>query len=362
MLTTFAGIGQATIISSMTLRKNHVEYETVKRLDEQASGCFSCAHYITGEGCQNCPNRIYQNDVVKKYVNEKNRFGERQPLKKHALLLLIGLHFLNPDSNGYIRRVDLVEMADILGCTVRTVSNNLALLSERNYIFVSDSNIPGCRQVFITEYTEYFKKAQQGGRGFVRLTSSLFEKLTLLPDVNAVRLALRTYIENSEFESKHKSASEKSLQEVKSVLPEYVTKKTLLSTVKDKVFSTLFDVRSSGRSLLMTTKEAFSQQQTSSLVRSECRTEVAALAEEINKENRKNASGRKNNYRLMLTEQDLNDISGIALRYPIPAILQSVRRFYDTYVKENLAVSSIGAVIRTYTDELVSLNSLPSIA
>lgn len=58
-------------------------------------------------------------------------------LKSNAIKLFLMLHFYNPDRNGIIYDINPGELADMIGCNVRTIWNNLHVLQEYTYISYS---------------------------------------------------------------------------------------------------------------------------------------------------------------------------------------------------------------------------------
>ncbi len=357
MLTRFASIGRSVLISSLILRRNYDEYKTVEHLDEEASGCFACPHFLTGEGCTACDRKKYRTEVVRVRVNEKHRYGNRMPLKKHALNLLLHLHFLNPDSAGLIRRFDADEAAEKLDCARRTVINNLMLLQDRGYISVSRVPIPGRYQVFINGYSDYFLPANRGGRGFVRIPAEFAEMLPKLPDINAIRLALRSYIDSADLENKPTTDKEKSIRSIKQDLPEYVTKKKLGNFLDNRIFRSLFDVSVGKKTAVITARPRFSPSAAVQSIKEECRSSVTDLIQTLTERTK----GMVHQPVMKLTDQEMTDISNIALRLPIHAVTEAVTHFYETYIQPGLPYRNAGAIIRAYANDIFSQEAVAAL-
>lgn len=343
MTSVFASIGLAGLIPALTLRKNTKEYVPVKRLDESASGCFSCPFCGRNEeACASCPSKIFYTETKVVYRNEKSRYGYKPPLKRNALVLYLYLHFLNPDANGYVASLEESEAAAVLGCSERTVENNMRLLQRNGYVAFAGTQIPGRLQVFITDYGKAFLKAEEGGRGYLRISRELFESLSALPDVNSLRLALRTYAEESMTEMRQGRTSEKSVGEVKSRLPEYVTKKKLREILESEKFSSMFEVLRKGKALAVFVRKKFSRTRIEEMIKEECLAEIRKYEKAVNKK-----GGRKTP-KLVLTSAEESDVCGISLRLPIESVLEGLRTFYEIYVKKNLPYSNAGALVRTF--------------
>ena len=356
MITTFASIGLSMLIPAISLRTNYKIYVPEKHLDEDKTGCYTCPYYRS-DNCATCEKKEYYTQSRTVYINEKNRFGYRYPLKQKALLLYMYLHFLSPDENGYISKVDTEETAQKLHCTERTVKNNLRLLMREGYITAGKTCVSGYYQVFLNGYKQIFLKAKEGGRGFLRISSGMMEELTDLPDTNAVRLAIRSYINETELHFRPGANREKSIRDIKAQLPEYVTKKKLFSVFENPVFRKLFSVIQKKRTAIISLREQFNQEKLAEQVKDACRQEVKKLEDQINKETKKRGKYEKK-YPMRLTEKDLSDISNIALRLPITAVTDAVRIFYETYVVNNINYDSAGALVRAYATEQVRLSGL----
>ncbi len=328
MYSAFASIGLSMLIPAMVLRKNTKEYSYSHPADAGCSFAFSEKKTV-------------------RYINEKHRYGYRHPLKRNALLIYMYLHFLDPDENGYVRKIDTEEISEILGCSQRTVINNLSLLDKTGYIMANRLDIPGYFQAFICNYKDIFKKAQQGGRGFLRIGLDFMKALTCFEDVNAIRLAIRSYLSNIEFENKPQLDKEKSLRDIKSQLPEYVTRKKLLHVLSGDLFQKMFKVTTKTRSATIIVLPEYNQKTISEKIVGSCRGQVIDLIDRINKENRPRKNG-SSGYQIRLSEKEITDISNIALKVPVPSVLEGLRHFYDLYVAQNLHYASAGALVRAF--------------
>lgn len=350
MFSTFASIGLSTLIPAIHLRQNTKEYVPVQHLDESATGCYSCPHYLTKTGCDHCEKRQYYTETKVQYINEGHRYGKRKPLKKYALLLYMYLHFLEPDEHGFVSKIDSEETAGALGCSQRTIMNNLDLLCKAGYITYAKLSIPGYYQAFITDYDSIFKTAKQGGRGFLRIGAEFISRICALPDINSIRLAVRSYINNLDYSTRAKMDKEKSIKEIKSQLPEYVTKKKLLDTLQDPVFRSMFQVSTKTRSATIIVLPEFDQAKIAEQVRGACKKEVSGLIDVINKEARATSRASKLPS-IRLTDKEMTDIANISLKFPLHSILKAVRHFYQTYIVRNLPYESAGAIVRAFASD-----------
>lgn len=214
-LSKYGRIGKAPLIRAIGIQKNHKEviYTESQELDRIESGCFSCANYQNIEYleylpaeiqksatccCENCPHAVYKTVTHEtyKYVNEKNMFGSSPRLKSIALKLLLIYHFANPDENGFVRGISPKELANMLGCTVRSIKNANNALQKYGYImYSSDGYSRNKIQIFLPEYRTYCLTADQGGRGYATFNQECLLELLKVKSLNQLRIFLRMALE-----------------------------------------------------------------------------------------------------------------------------------------------------------------------
>lgn len=357
MLTNTASIGNAVLKSALYLRDNYRVMESNQTLDLRKSGCYSCeVYYQDGfddsfcgncPDCNECPHKVYTTSNRKIYVNEKNRFKERHLLKKNAILLFMYLHFLNPDANGLVY-VDIEDAADTLSCSERTIKNNLALLNRHNYIDLAPNAVaPGYYRLFLSEYKTYFLPAHMGGRGYSIIAKSTFKELSLLPDINSLRLAIRNILPETEPKAATDRRLARSYKEIKRDLPTYCSKNTIRKISSTSQFQKLFRINAKKRFIIIEAKEEHNPLHTANALRSDCRIRVTKLISSINA----SVASTKNRILFNVTETQLNDIANIALKIPVQYITSAIRLIYDEYISHNQHVQNLPALVRTVADE-----------
>ena len=349
MFTQTASIGNAVLISSLYTQKNHYKFVEKKTVNEFDSGCFACPHFRTPD-CEACTNKVYDTSFEKIYINEKNRFGTRKNLKRNAILLFMYFHFLGPDKNGLIQ-FDAEEAAEKLNCNEKSIYNNLKLLSKNSYITYSPGTYPGAFNVFILDYNSYFKKAESGGRGYSVISSSIFDQLTEMKDINTIRLSIRNLVLGSSYLSDPK----KSYDELKRCLPKYCTKEKIRSITGSKQFTNIFNISQKKRYINIIVKEQFNPVSIANHLREDCKIAVLEKIDSINKF----VVDNKLRFKINLNNNDLTDIINIALRIPIRFICEAFDYIYKDYISHNQHVSNMGALVRTiaeYNAEVAALN------
>jgi hypothetical protein len=337
MLTNTASIGNAVLLSALFLQKNHVEYINKQRIDELNTGCYTCKAFRSGSNiCEQCPHKVYETYQEKKYINEKNRYGERKLLKRNALLLFIYLHFKNPDKNGLVY-FDSEEAAKTLNCNERSIKNNLHLLEENDYIVLNPTGYAGFYKAFLPEYSTYFKKASSGGRGYAVMSSDVFTQLTTMKDINSLRFAIREII------GIHQEIH-KPYNEIKRNLPNYCTKKKVRTIAKSVPFSQLFYISCAKRYVSIAPKEEY--QNVADKLRADCRVSVENKVSQINQF----AETQHKHFKLHINEQAMTDIVNIALKTPIIYICDALSTIYRDYIAHNVPISNLGALVRTISE------------
>lgn len=246
--TEYAKIGVGILVQATGLQENHknktVYFEKV--LDKELTGCHACPYsvilqlgdknspeYMEAEPkCTSCPFKQYKTVMHTKeeYINEKARYGNAPRLATLPLKMLILLHFLYPDSNGFIKDIRIDQLAEKLNCHRTSIINVLNRLSEYGYIsyccpFENKLNI------YLKQYKQYFFKANEGGRGYITLSRETLDEL-LKSKLNCLRISLRLLIHASRSKD---DVFEKSMsyKEIKRFLPFYCKPNTIRKALKN---------------------------------------------------------------------------------------------------------------------------------
>lgn len=235
----FAHIGKSLLIQAVGIQENYIE-EVVTEIDTVLSGCSDCVHSFEPEDsrschCDKCPTKCFIKKKI--YRNEKNRNGNKHRLKSNAIKILIYLHFQAPDIRGIVKNVYLKDMAAAIDCDMRTLNKNIELLVEYGYISTTSTTC-GTKNFLIDKYEDYFKTAEEGGRGYIVMNKELMEELLSLNNILALRLFIRNLVE---IDSLNKSKDDapinvitKSYEEIRRNLPGYCKKNIILKALNSK--------------------------------------------------------------------------------------------------------------------------------
>jgi hypothetical protein len=165
-------------------------------------------------------------------------------LSKLQILQLLYYHFLPIDSRGVVVSISEKQVAEKLGCTVRTVRNNNAVLENLGIIYYSNSG-EGRFNVMILPYKTYHATKEEGGSGYLNMSKEYFTLLLQINNVNALRMELRKLLvydnDTAKRTYKKSEVSYISKNDWKMFLPKYTHSERMLQTIAEsgtKAFKT----------------------------------------------------------------------------------------------------------------------------
>ena len=341
MLTLTASMGYSVLLNAIRLENNHVEYKTVETFDPISTGCDHCM--IDRNLCDACLLKKYKTETKKVYINESARHGKKKSLSRYGILILMWLHFNAPDENGVIRRIDIQELCDAIGCTYKTALNQLNDLSSYGYICVSKLDVPGYYNILICDYASYFKPAMEGGRGYMTISYEMFEKFKEQKDINSLRVTIRGVYTATEQKRLNGFVEEKSIKEIKRELPAYVTNGQIREILKSDTFVSMFDVYDKKKyTVSFKLKEEYMQFGMRDKLVKDCRVAVEECAKKL-----AHSTPIKNKFKL--TEYDLKCISEIGARFPVKNVVEALKTVFNSYFMNGIKIKDMGALVRTIT-------------
>lgn len=361
-VSSIAKIGFINLIPALRLMENFKTTNYIQVLDENASGCFSCPHYAncqshTSSHCENCPKKQYQLEEQIKYINEKNRYGDKSPLQRNALLLFLYIHYLHPDQYGLIQ-IHTAKAAETIHCTERSIRNNLQLLEKQNYISLKKGSYPGVYFAFIQSYTQYFNTMEQGGRNYISLSYNTFKTLTEEKEINTIRLSMRILTSSLDSTTPKLLHNEVPFKEIRKLLPNYCCNKFVKQITETKTFQTLFQVAKTAHTLFIEIIETFNPNKLAENLKRDCLIQIENCLNSINE--KANQLGYKYGKHWFLTNEQKKDIANIALQYNPIHIINALNTIYQSFICQGRTIDNIGALVRTITksnSQFYSLNS-----
>ena len=360
----FASIGKSTLIQSIGIQANYKE-EVTTVIDKQNSGCSDCIHSFDSSGsfCKDCPSKCY---VIKKiYHNEKNIYGAKPRLKSNAVKLLLYFHFLRPDENGIIKNISLKDTAAYLKCDLRTIYNNMKLLDSYGYIKYTKT-CEGTRNVLIISYKDAFKKATDGGRGYVVFNKPLLDKLLKIDNIITLRLFIRNLVEIDSFNKDDSSPINmitKSYSQLKRELPSYCKKSIINNALSYK--DSLFFIRQTDAGITFTLNEEYIGKRKRREHTKYCTYQLTKFINILNESIRKQREGLLDssdpNYNLVYSfinprfitvlPDDIYNLAQLAVYYSIEQVEEALLFSWEYYLQKHEEIESYGAVVRTFIEK-----------
>lgn len=390
-LNNFARIGKGVLSKSIGLQKNYVEvYEKRDdKLNEVQSHCRECPVFQVKKQlqeyglenayeeihcrCKGCSQAVYEPsfEVKRKYINEKNKYGYQPTLKSNAIKLLLLYHFLQPDSLGFIKNVNIKELAEKLGCTSATIHYSNQVLAQYGYCYISESGLYDNHiNILLPEYKNYHKTANEGGRGYITMSSVMMQDLLGIEKLNTLRLNLKGILEidNASFgdtQNPYVSSATPSYKKLQGFLPDYCKRNVIVKALEqnDSIFNfTYYD-----KAVNFEIKLKYSQKNLREAMTEEAAEEikifVSCLNDVLNEAGPCYIHGInprtdellsmfhiKSFYSylpLELSDGDYKDLASMSVQYSSELVHNAISIAYNQYIIRGKKIKQFGALIRS---------------
>lgn len=388
----YAPIGKLMLKNAIGLQKNRkeIEYRTVSRLDEKASGCFECPNYSVMQvykdrpdggaylsakhACANCSHCVYKEVVEEhvKYINEGNRYatkiGYSKTLKANGLKLLLVIHLMHPNRYGHVFDLDISELKDILGCDRKTVLSNLDSLADYGYIEYVRTSRRGRVNVIIKGYDSYFKTAREGGRGYMTFSIELVEALLTIKDLTTLRLFLHQLIDTDNFSDTEHKVFKRTYHELLGCLPGYYKpnhiRKGLSNNVENPIFQ--LDV---GNFVTFKLNPDYNAKKVKEHLIQDSRIRITRHLEDLNEKfdlinasevlpedvlpeifYKENRPSKYENYSIKRTS--IEELGKMAWQFPLYDILDAVDYIYMNFVLAHKGIENYPGLVRSSISEI----------
>lgn len=399
-LNSYARIGKAVITKAIGLQKNYKEVyvKSEDKLNECKSRCYDCEIYklkcqfsalgltevcdALQEQCRTCSQAVWETTYSTRieYINEKNRYGYQPTLKANAIKLFITYHFLQPDALGFIKNVNIKELAESLKCTPATIRFSNEILSSYGYCCfcscgIDDNHI----NVLLPDYKNYHKPASEGGRGYLNLSSDMLSELLSIEHLNTLRLTIKGILEvdnASIYDVTNPNLTDvtSSFDKLRGFLPSYCKPNVIRKALEQG--DAIFEYSFSDHSVTFSMKEEYSKKnmRDAMLLESEqaikdhvdCLNDVLELADDkefLAYDERTQALltmfsiGSFSSYpALMLTNDDYFDLASMCVQYNMNMVKQAISCIYNDYIARHIPVDSFGALTRYYIRNMSVFN------
>lgn len=313
-------------------------------------------------------------------------------MKAGSVKVYIILHFLISDfTSGTIDRALFSEVSREAGCTERTVRASLDSLASEGYITYKKLNA----RYFSAEicgYAEMFRKAKDGGHGYITMSREAVSRILSLHGINDLRIGVVSLFESVQNE---RNSSSKALGAVipfdryRQAMPGYMRPCHIRKAVE--TLSGLFgEFSETYREYLVKLDNVFNPRPVQNAVRQEARSairerfnKIQRCAEAFNKEleeslcvnqdmaeplrscglkyyilNQKISPDEVSSFRfrdIHYNAELIESLSGIAVTFNIPVVLQAISVYYSEYVNgsSRIDVKNVpGLITAIVKDEL----------
>lgn len=378
-MTKYCKVGRAVLMRAIGLQKNYTEIISNSRevVDTEASGCNQCKWFSYKQvlhpgdemyasceaACSSCPHKHMKTEYTytRVYNNESNRYGYQPRLKTYAIKLFIAYHFMDKiDDFGLIRNVRVDELADILGCSVKTIHNNNELLSRYGYIAYSkiDSNTIN---VLLPEYENYYKPASAGGRGYITLSDAIFQELKNIDSLNVLRLTMRGLLEY-ETSGAGSSGMEKSYKELRRMLPAYC-KRGIIQDASKKLSLFIADVKDTVINFVIKPEynAKYIKKQQLTLYKKEIMDFSIDFTKEVSLINSGKYDAASSKYagffedtyiasdgytKWAITPEQAEDLASLCIQFSYDIVIKALQSIYKTYRSVKAPIKNIGGLAR----------------
>ena len=381
----FYKIGRAAILQAIGLKQNTKlkQHQTELMIDEEKSGCKHCSYKAIAESygikcdkCNSCENIVYKEitKTVTVYDNEKNRYGKRAPLTLDAAKTFFHLHTYRPDSKGFIKQVPVRTLAESVHCTKRTIYNCFKQLQEKGYISYSRIGC-GLYMVHIIGYSDYFKPATEGGRGYITISTTTMNELMNMHSLLSFRLSVRTLSEITALggETSSFNAITKTYRDMRLSLPGYCKPNVIRKSLEKCFCIFKYEVLEHGIHFalpdLYNAKKKYPEQQKqytelwTSFI-SQFNNDVQKLnANQLLMEQSRYAdffdnipTDSEHNYRcIAFKKEHFDSLVALSMEYDFKLVYEAIKLYYATYIMQGKKdrIASFGGLLRHLIREVL---------
>jgi len=178
-------------------------------------------------------------------------------LSKTNILMNLYIRFLGIDRYGVAKRFNIYECAELIGCSVQQLKNNLNQLMDLDILMYAKTDYDNYT-IWLQHYdrSAYQEKIQEGS-SYMYLTKDCFKELATTKDVHALRMSLRQII-NSDNARIHNNLSSPSMsfKNIKEYLPTSLRNKKAIENLVINT-KTLFDSTVINSKVIFTIKDRF---------------------------------------------------------------------------------------------------------
>lgn len=310
-------------------------------------------------------------------------------LKINVIKLFLLLNFEITDlTNGIAEKVSYGEMGEKMGCTVKTVRAALEALSESAYISYTKLN-PRYFTAKLLNYKDMFKKAKDGGQGYLSISSDALNTILSLRHLNDIRIAMVSIFESVKNEMTSPSKTLGAvipISSFKKALPDYLRPCHIRKSIVS--LSGIGEYREDYQEYRVKLSSGFSCRPIQNALRQEAKVRIrdhfkdfSAAVDTVNREidvslsisgdslhrlRELGAGFLEYNFRLDPESKDkwklkpltwnsdlIDSLAGIAVNFETDLVIDAINTYYMEYVNAGIQVANIpGLITSIIKDEL----------
>ena len=275
----------------MELTSVQAQEEVARLKEEIATTQAELTHYTQASSLCRDKCEYVPHDGVTEVPLELVKFEEKKPvvssrLSKLQIKQILLYHFMHVDRFGFIRNVTAREVAEILGCDVRSVHLNNQMLQALDLIYVTNTGLKDYSfNVLLPAYRDYHLSKEKGGSGFFAMDKKFFMELLKIENINGLRNALFMYMKSDSDSVKkiyNPNAEESSIipfDKLKKIVPKHLHAPHKIAETLEHVPNT-FEQTIEDNKVIFKLKQEFNGKLIKQTQLAEARTEFRQMFEE----------------------------------------------------------------------------------
>lgn len=298
--------------------------------------------------CKNCSACR----VEKKYKNEKATYQyykkqyDMKRLPKTAVRLYLLLFSIPMDMMGnihIIKDMPIHSLAQKLNVNKITIRRSIELLEASNLIAVAHSIDTNHYNFIVHSYDTMHLTGQQGGAGYLTITSDAMDTLLAIHNVNALRLELLKLLELDNISrSKDDVSNRLKINEVKKILPDHLNYQNKYISLHNNM-PTIFNSYVDNQIIYYTLKTKHCIK----MDLDELKEQFIPIIEECIIKND-----------IVAATQDILDITDIITQYPVDMVLHAISDINRSFIQQKKEpIRNLPGLVRTFTRNIYQ-NSL----
>lgn len=327
-----------TVVESEEIDFNTCPSECIFKKFEPEHKMNVCMNHCPHNRQNKTTKTVYNNERHKYDLYKKTSYDKR--LSKYQLLQLITYHYF-VDSRGFGSLLSSKELAEYLGCTLRTFKNNNKRLQELGLVYYSECG-SDLFSIKIVGYENNHLTAEQGGKGYVQMSKSFMEALVSMDNVNVMRLAIRSLLKfDSDVSVKQQDVCHYSYNDISLSMPSNINHKKIIDELMAKT-SHIFTIFKSDHFISIHLKDEYNGKiqkvEKETFFKEQLEEHIETLNEDL-----------AESEEITITQKDETDLIQLSMEYGLNYVIEALA-VYLRYIQSQTTpdiVHNLGGFIRT---------------